>query len=269
MKKTLISTLACIAVAAIVTVIGRSCNNDNTDIQPQTDQNMQPSYTMHVDSTELLTQYDITDCSLDLACGQMPDTTEENVLLCAAAAFTGKCLDYFEHTNILGPHVSGGKSYEGYVEVKDDVPFAERYALFIWEGKGLNGNMLAKKICPLPGDQALADAVAQGGMAFTQHWVIKNGVVFTPQIQPLERVEHFRSLCEKGGRFYVMANREEMAYQDYLQALVEAGVENALYMDMGAGWNHSFYRDEQGQVHVIHPKGHSYPTNWLVVKGEF
>ena len=269
MKKTLISTLACIAVAAIVTVIGRSCNNDNTDIQPQTDQNMQPSYTMHVDSTELLTQYDITDCSLDLACGQMPDTTEENVLLCAAAAFTGKCLDYFEHTNILGPHVSGGKLYEGYVEIKDDVPFAERYALFIWEGKDLNGNMLAKKICPLPGDQALADAVAQGGMAFTQHWVIKNGVVFTPQIQPLERVEHFRSLCEKGGRFYVMANREEMAYQDYLQALVEAGVENALYMDMGAGWNHSFYRDEQGQVHVIHPKGHSYPTNWLVVKGEF
>ena len=50
-----------------------------------------------------------------------------------------------------------------------------------------------------------------------------------------------------------------------LQALLDAGVEHALYMDMGAGWNHSFYRDEDGQVHILHPKGHDYPTNWLVV----
>jgi hypothetical protein len=50
-----------------------------------------------------------------------------------------------------------------------------------------------------------------------------------------------------------------------MQALLDAGVENALYMDMGAGWNHSFYRDENGLVHILHPKGHDYPTNWLVV----
>ena len=81
----------------------------------------------------------------------------------------------------------------------------------------------------------------------------------------MDRVEHFRSLCQKGKRFYVMANREEMAYQDYLQALLDAGVEHALYMDMGAGWNHSFYRDAEDKVHILHPKGHSYPTNWIVV----
>ena len=41
--------------------------------------------------------------------------------------------------------------------------------------------------------------------------------------------------------------------------------ENALYMDMGAGWNHSFYRDSSNVLHILHPKTHSYPTNWLVV----
>ena len=97
---------------------------------------MNPTYPMQVDSTELLNIYDITDCPLDLACGQMPDTAQENVLLCAAAAFTGQCLDYFEHSNILGPHISGGVLSEGYIENKDGVPFAERYALFIWKGKG-------------------------------------------------------------------------------------------------------------------------------------
>ena len=259
MKKTLIRILACIAGAAIIAAIGRAFNNDNNHMPNQT------TYPMQMDSTELLTIYDITDSPLDLACGQMPDTAQENVLLCAAAAFTGKCLNEFVHSNILGPHISGGVLYEGYVENKEGIPFAERYALFVWEGKGLNGKMLGKRICRFPCDEMLQDAVAHGGMAFTQHWVIQNGVVYAHTIQPLDRVEHFRSICQKGDRFYVIANREEMAYQDYMQALLEAGVENALYMDMGAGWNHSFYRDEEGQVHILHPKGHDYPTNGLVV----
>ena len=268
MKKTLIRTLACIAGAAIIAALGRTCHrSDDSTLrsQQQTPQNMNPTYPMHVDSTELLTIYDITDCPLDLACGQMPDTAQENVLLCAAAAFTGQCLDHFEHSNILGPHISGGILYEGYTENKDGVPFAERYALFVWEGTGKDGKMLPKRFCAFPCDKVLLKAVDCGGMAFTQHWVIKNGAVFVPHIQPLERVEHFRSICQKGERYYVMANREEMSYQNYLQALVDVGVENALYMDMGAGWNHSFYRDQEGQVHILHPKGHDYPTNWIVV----
>jgi hypothetical protein len=102
-------------------------------------------------------------------------------------------------------------------------------------------------------------------MAFTQHWVIKDGALFAPCIQPLERVEHFRSICQKGDRYMVIANQEEMSYAAYLDLLLAYGVENALYMDMGAGWNHSFYRDSQNVLHIIHPKKHSYPTNWLVV----
>ena len=212
----------------MIAALGRACNNDNTNMPNQ------PTSPMHVDSTELLTIYDITDCPLDLACGQMPDTAQENVLLCAAAAFTGQCLDHFEHSNILGPHISGGILHEGYLENKDGIPFAERYALFVWEGKGLDGKMLAKRICSFPCDEVLDRAVEHGGMAFTQHWVIQNGAIYAHKIQPLDRVEHYRSLCHKNGRFYVMANREEMAYQDYLQALLDAGVEQALYMDMGA-----------------------------------
>ena len=268
MKKTLIRTLACIAGAAIIAALGRACNKDNQSTIPSQQQNtpnMNSTYPMQVDSTELLTIYDITDCPIDLACGQMPDTAQENVLLCAAAAFTGKCLDHFEHSNILGPHISGGKLYEGYLEDKGGIPFVERYALFVWEGKDLNGKMLGKRICSFPCEDVLDSAVEHGGMAFTQHWVIQNGEIFEHKIQPMDRVEHFRSICQKGGRFYVIANREEMAYQDYLQALLDAGVEQALYMDMGAGWNHSYYRDEDGKVHILHPKGHDYPTNWIVV----
>lgn len=262
MKKTLYRTLAIIAIAAIIAVIGRSFNDKATN---DTTMNTSSTYPMLLDTTANLIAYDITNCRVDLACGQMPDTMQENVILCAAAAFTGQCLDTFQHTNILGQHISNGVLYNGYTENKDGIPFEQRYALFVWNGFDNQGNMLGKGFYSLPNDSLLAQVVEQGGMAFTQHWVIKDTQIFAHTIQPLERVEHFRSICQKGNRFFVIANSEPITYQQYLDSLLVFGVENALYMDMGAGWNHSFYRDATNQLHVLHPKTHSYPTNWLVV----
>lgn len=49
----------------------------------------------------------------------------------------------------------------------------------------------------------------------------------------------------------------------FVKALKAYGVENALYMDMGSGWNHSFYRDNHDSIHVLFPKTHNYCTNWI------
>ena len=257
MKKVLYSTLAIILLAAIVSAIGRSCNTAKTMNTT--------SYPMLVDTTEHLITYDITDCRLDLACEHMPDTTNEQIILCAAAAFTGKCLEHFEHTNVLGQHISNAVLYNGYTENKDGVPFEQRYALFVWKGIDNQGKMLEKGFYTLPNDELLMQAQKQHGMAFTQHWVIKDGQIFLPAIQSLDRIEHYRSICQKDDRFLVIANWEEIPYQEYLDMLLTYGVENALYMDMGAGWNHSFFRDADNQLHILHPKTHAYASNWLVV----
>lgn len=255
MKRILHLTLVIIVVAAIIAAIGRSTKEKSLEL----------ATTMKVDTTEYLIAYDITDYRLDLACAQMPDTADENIIFCAAAAFTGKCLDYFDHSNILGQHISNGVLYNGYEEDKDGIPFAQRYALFVWKGIDEQGRMLEKGFYYLPNESLLLQAAERGGMAFTQHWVIKEGEIFSPCIQPLERKEHFRSLCRKGERFLVVANKEEIPYRDYLNLLIAYGIEDALYMDMGPGWNHSFYRDAKNQLHILHPKTHSYPTNWIVV----
>ena len=218
-----------------------------------------------VDTTSNIILYDITDCRLDLVCNQMPNTSDENVLFCAAAAFTGKRLDYFEHSNILGSHISKGVLYQGYEEDKDGIPFEERYALFVWQGFDNQGCMMRKGFYTIPNDEILSQTVEQGGMAFTQHWVIKNKQIFMPVIQPLTKVEYFRALCQKQQRFYIIANKQPISYNDFLNTLLDYGVENALYMDMGRGWNHSFYRDSFNQLHIIHPKMHSFCTNWMVV----
>jgi hypothetical protein len=71
------------------------------------------SYNMLYFTTDDLVVYDITDCRLQLICGVMPDALNAEIALCVAASFTGKCLEQFDHSNILGIHVSEGQIFEG------------------------------------------------------------------------------------------------------------------------------------------------------------
>ena len=48
---------------------------------------------------------------IDLVCEKMPSKQDDSIVFCAEAAFTHELLDKFEHSNIDGDHVSGGKRY--------------------------------------------------------------------------------------------------------------------------------------------------------------
>ena len=209
------------------------------------------NYHLEQASTDHLNLYDITNCSMQLACGTMPDTANQQIALCVAAAFTGRCLDYFTHSNILGTHISEGVRYDGYEETP------EHYAFFAaWKGmKGIFDTAIP---------ELLQEVQSADGMGFTQYWVIKHGKVYVPERQRVKK-EHYRCIAQKDGRYYIIESREVVAYSMFLDYLLDFGVENALYLDMGQGWNHSFYRDEQGEVHILHPYVHPYCTNWIVV----
>jgi hypothetical protein len=224
---------------------------DNSSDREQTQIIMNQEYKMKADTTTDLIMYDITDCQLDLACGTMPSAKQQDIVLCVAAAFTGKCLDEFAHSNILGPHISHGVLYEGYDEEGG-------YAIFAsWGDK--------KVFFELGEQKRLEEVAAAKGMAFTQYWVVKDGEGYNPPRQTVKQ-EYYRCIAQKGGRTYVVESKEIVKFDYFVKCLVETGIENALYMDMGSGWNHSFYRDEEGEVHILHPKTHEYCTNWLVVK---
>ena len=213
--------------------------------------NQKNLYPLQYSSIANLEVYDITDCQLQLACATMPDTANQQVGLCVAAAFTGKCLDEFAHNNVLGTHVSEGVSYEGYEETP------EHYAFFAsWQGK--------KGIFEVATPALLQQLQAANGMGFTQYWVIKHREVYMPKRQK-DKVEYYRCIAEKQGRWYILESSESVAYDVFLDCLQNFGVENALYLDMGRGWNHSFYRDAQGVLHVLHPYAHPYCSNWLYV----
>jgi hypothetical protein len=68
-------------------------------------------------------------------------------------------------------------------------------------------------------------------------------------------------------RFYACACG--LTYADdadlFVAMLEDFAPRHALYMDMGAGWNHSWYRKADGTVHEIHPTDFKsqYCTNWI------
>ncbi len=187
---------------------------------------------------------------IDLVCGKMPAKDDTSVIFCAEAAFTHELLDKFSHSNIDGDHVSGGKRYTGAVCDDNSGAFAW-YNDTTWEF--IHGEY-----------DELLDSVAQaGGMGFGQAIIIYDGET----IRPLWRDgEHqYRALCEKAGRLCIVDSRNEVEYDDFVAMLEKLALRHALYLDMGAGWNHSWWRDGKGQVIEIHPKAEKsrYCTNWI------
>ena len=250
MKRNLILIMCAISCTTVVAEVSKNKEQEKYFMSKESSPILDQSYKMKVDTTTDLIMYDITDCQLDLACKTMPNVEQEEVILCVAAAFTGKCLDQFAHNNILGSHISQGVLYEGYEEEGG-------YAIFAsW------GNQ--KCFFELEEQEKLEEVAAAHGMAFTQYWVVKNGEGYNPPRQTVKQ-EYYRCIAQKAGRTYVIESKEVVKFDFFVKCLVEIGVENALYMDMGKGWNHSFYRDEAGEAHILHPKTHEYCTNWLVV----
>lgn len=189
---------------------------------------------------------------IDLVCKAMPSQADSDVIFVAEAAFTAALLDSFKHTNIIGPHVSGGKLYQG---CGNGYTSWFSYA----DGKhhfhtGLNADDRKKM---------LEETETQGGMAFTQYMIVADSQKTSSQPFKNNMVNEYRCLCEdKDGRLCI-ADGKRIPFSQFRSALLAYGMKHAIYLDMGPGWNHSWYRDGGGQVHLIHEQPGKYTTNWI------
>lgn len=205
-----------------------------------------------IDSTQEVIAYYPTFCSIDLVCGTMPSQQQADVVFCAEAAFTSQLLEEFAHSNIDGDHVSAGKRYAG-AQCKDNsgaFTWAQGKWTFVMDDY----------------NEALDEAAKLGGMGFGQAVIVRDGEA----IMPLWRSgnHEFRALCEKDGRLCIVDSRGSVEYDEFVRRLLNYGVTHALYLDMGSGWNHSWWRDNDGTVHEIHPRIEKcrFCTNWITFK---
>lgn len=209
-----------------------------------------------LDSTQHLYFYKPDQYHIDIVSGMRPDTLDNEILFCAEAAFTGKIVDSFYYKNIAGDFVCHGEFHHGY-ECKANS------GGFVYYKDGHWGfypkNVYQKK---------LKDTSVFCG--YEQALVIINGMVYHPYIMKPERKETYRALCENmDGELMVVTAKSDLPYEQFVQSLVkELNVQNALYMDMGTGWNYSWYRNEDSTFTSMFPmaKWTQYQTNWLVFK---
>ena len=110
----------------------------------------------------------------------------------------------------------------------------------------------------------LDSATQYGGMGVAQEMMIHEAAE-VPHARKDGNRNQFRALCEKDGRVCVIESYGVMRFDNYIQDLLQYGVKEALYLDMGPGWNYAWWRDGGGRTHDIHKKISSsiYCTNWI------
>lgn len=235
-------------ILSIILFMG--CNHTNQQYRPEShplpEPQPSPSHVQRVDTAGLMILYpDFT--SIDLVCDTLPSKNDQNVILFAEAAYTGELLDVFKHLNIAGDHVSSGKRYKGYHCARNTGAFV--YSAGKWQ------------FCGAGYSAAMDQAAQHGGCAFAQELMIHDGAIL-----PTGRADgdknQFRALCNHGGRLCIIETDSVVLFGDFKQTLLRIGVTDAIYLDMGAGWNHAWYRDGD-RVVELHPKGHDYCTNWI------
>lgn len=188
---------------------------------------------------------------IDHACGTMPSKKDSSVIFCCSASFTGELLKTFKHSNIAGNHVSSGVFHRGFKCKPNTGCFT------FYDGRW-NFYMDNRK-------EHIKEAAANKGMAFEQNMIIFNGKM-QPSFRKLSSLNKYRALCEYNNRLCIIDSRWYVSYKTFRNSLKKLNVKNALYLDMGKGWNHSWYRDNDGKVEEIHPRTQNYLTNWIVFK---
>ena len=186
--------------------------------------------------------------SVDLACDTMPSEDDSSVLLVAEAAYTGDSLDEFKHSNIASNHVSGGTLHKGYTCRRNTGAFV--YYNGKW--KFVNGNF----------SKEMERAAENGGCAFVQELMIHQGKILKTQ-RADNNENQFRALCDHKGRLCIIESSNMVHFGDFKKTLQQYGVSDAIYLDMGGGWNHAWYRVNNDSIVELHPWMHDYCTNWI------
>ena len=185
--------------------------------------------------------------SIDLVCGTIPSKNDSCVNLIAEAAYTGELLNEFKHSNVAGDHVSKGKRYKGFKCKRNTGAFV------YYGGKW--------KFCYKDYSQEMDKAAENGGAAFGQEMIIYKGKLVDIARKDNNKYQ-FRALCNHNNKLCIVESKSNITFGEFKKQLLTLGVSDAIYLDMGPGWNHAWYRDK-GKIVELHPRLHSFCTNWI------
>lgn len=192
--------------------------------------------------------------SMDMVCGEIPSPNDDSIVLAFAGAFTGTEFDK-GHSNVAGDHVARGARFKGYRCKRNT-------GAFTWSAK--SGSRFFYKDY----SSALDKAAKEGGMGFAQEMMIHNGAK-VPTTRPLGNKNVFRALClDSHNHLALYESQGIVTFGNFIDALLSQGVKEAIYTDMGQGWNYCFYRVNQSDKspQYLHSTSLPYASNFITIK---
>ena len=187
---------------------------------------------------------------IELTCEKRPAKSDGAITWCSGAAFQHDISLGFTHENIDGDHAILGVFYES-PHNKDSFAaftFAEDKFSFAFDNPS----------------EAIREAADKGGSGFMQFGLIRDGETVMNISRP--RARCYRTLAELNGNLCVIDSVRMLHFEEFMEELHRLGVTNALYMDMGAGWNYSWYRDALGRVVSLFGLPVPWSHNWIVFR---
>ena len=193
-----------------------------------------------------------------LADSLMPNIHDGRIALCVAAAFTGELLKEFKSTNVAGDYVIDGQFHKGYN--------SKTNTGFLATDKG-HPFIFPTEFC----NEWIGKTQIGGGSLFQQILMVRDGKnVYDGQpINPASANIYSAACVLNDGHFAIIQSVEQLPLEHFILSLIKLDVNNALYLDMGKGWNYGWYRTTQTSPAVeLFDLRTPYQTNWLVVESK-
>ena len=202
------------------------------------------TYTEKIDTVindVLLSLYIPHNATPELVLGS-PDIKDKSIILAAQAADIRR-----DNKKILGAFVLKGEplawglSKKGYCAIIDGqvtVGVSENSPLF-------------------------EEATEKGGYFFRQYPLVDNGVLV--ENEPKNKTMR-KALCSRAGEIFVAVSETDESFHDFSQALVDLGVENAVYL-VGSHYAYGWYVDNEGERTMFGEDIHKYKNeNYIIWK---
>jgi len=197
---------------------------------------------------------EMTGLKMDMVCGEIPSPENDSIVLAFAGAFTGTKFDN-GHANVAGDHVAGGKRFKGYRCKRNT-------GAFTWSST--SGAQFHYKDY----SSALDCAEQERGIGFAQEMMIHEGNA-VKTTRPLGNKNVFRALClDSDNQLALYESQGVVTFGNFIDALLSVGVKEALYTDMGQGWNYCFFRVNQSDESptYLHSTSLPYASNFITIK---
>ncbi|MCR5405041.1 MAG: hypothetical protein K6E91_14665 [Butyrivibrio sp.] len=187
---------------------------------------------------------------VDLVCQKRPSKSDASITWCSGAAFQHEVSIDFTQENVEGDHAVNGELYLS--------PYnKDAFAAFTFA----DGRFSFEFDNP---SEAIKEAADLGGSGFMQFGLIHDKKEVMNFDRP--RARCYRTMAELNGHLCIIDSVNMLHFDQFMEELHRLGVTNAIYMDMGAGWNYSWYRNASDRVVTLFGLPVPWSHNWVVFR---